>query len=184
MKIQVTPVGVVSRSCCSVGNAGTTRDWSMAYALPPTASTASTRPGRGAVPAATCASIRPIYHKRIAPSTYQNVAERPLRRDARENRERILVAARVAFAEIGIDVSVEEIAHRAGVGMGTLYRRFPTEGRADRRRLRAASRPARRDAPRRARRPRRLDGVSRLPHRRRQRSRRTTAASPRSSAPT
>jgi len=71
---------------------------------------------------------KPTYHKRIAPSTYQNVAERPLRRDARENRERILVAAREAFAEVGIDVSVEEIAHRAGVGMGTLYRRFPTKG--------------------------------------------------------
>ena len=67
------------------------------------------------------------YHKRIAPSTYQSVAIRPLRRDARENRERILVAAREAFAEVGIDVSVEEIAHRAGVGMGTLYRRFPTK---------------------------------------------------------
>ena len=69
----------------------------------------------------------PTYHKRIVPSTYQSVADRPLRRDARENRERILAAARLAFAELGIDVSVEEIARRAGVGMGTLYRRFPTK---------------------------------------------------------
>jgi len=50
-----------------------------------------------------------------------------LRRDARENRERILAAARVCFASRGVDVPVEEIAHRAGVGMGTLYRRFPTK---------------------------------------------------------
>ena len=53
--------------------------------------------------------------------------DRPLRRDARENRERILEAARAAFAELGIDASVEEIACRAGLGMGTLYRRFPTK---------------------------------------------------------
>lgn len=51
----------------------------------------------------------------------------PLRRDARANRDRILEAARVSFATGGIDVSVEEIAQRAGVGMGTLYRRFPTK---------------------------------------------------------
>lgn len=69
----------------------------------------------------------PTYHKRIVPSTYDAPTERPLRRDAQENRDRILAAARIAFAEIGIDVSVEEIAHRAGVGMGTLYRRFPTK---------------------------------------------------------
>ena len=53
--------------------------------------------------------------------------ERPLRRDARENRDRILTAARAAFAELGIEASVEEIASRAEVGVGTLYRRFPTK---------------------------------------------------------
>lgn len=52
---------------------------------------------------------------------------RPLRRDAHENRERLVEAAREAFAELGIDASVEEIATRAGVGIGTLYRRFPTK---------------------------------------------------------
>src|SRR5262245_14383796 len=55
-------------------------------------------------------------------------APRPLRRDAELNRDRIVAAARSAFAADGIDVSVEEIARRAGVGMGTLYRRFPTKG--------------------------------------------------------
>jgi AcrR family transcriptional regulator len=50
-----------------------------------------------------------------------------LRRDARENRDRILAAARAAFAAEGVDVPVEAIAERAGVGMGTLYRRFPTK---------------------------------------------------------
>jgi AcrR family transcriptional regulator len=54
--------------------------------------------------------------------------EKPLRRDAERNRDRIVEAARAAFAADGIDVSVEEIARRAGVGMGTLYRRFPTKG--------------------------------------------------------
>ena len=50
-----------------------------------------------------------------------------LRRDAQRNRERILAAARASFAEHGLDVGVDEIARRAGVGMGTLYRRFPTK---------------------------------------------------------
>jgi AcrR family transcriptional regulator len=52
---------------------------------------------------------------------------RPLRADAARNRTRVLDAARTAFAEGGLDVGVEEIARRAGVGKGTLYRRFPTK---------------------------------------------------------
>jgi AcrR family transcriptional regulator len=50
---------------------------------------------------------------------------RPLRRDAQENRDRILSAARQAYAADGIDVSMAEIARRAGVGIATLLRRFP-----------------------------------------------------------
>ena len=51
----------------------------------------------------------------------------PLRRDAARNRAKILAAARSAFDENGVDVGVEVIAQRAGVGVGTLYRRFPTK---------------------------------------------------------
>lgn len=53
--------------------------------------------------------------------------DRPLRADAARNRALILDAARAAFADGGLDVGVEEIARRAGVGKGTLYRRFPTK---------------------------------------------------------
>src|SRR6202167_4568457 len=54
-------------------------------------------------------------------------ADRPLRRDAEQNRQRLLDAAADVFAEHGLEASVEEIARAAGVGMGTLYRRFPTK---------------------------------------------------------
>jgi AcrR family transcriptional regulator len=54
-------------------------------------------------------------------------AAQPLRADARRNLERILEAAREAFAEGGLDVGVEEIARRAGVGKATFFRRFPTK---------------------------------------------------------
>lgn len=51
--------------------------------------------------------------------------DRPLRRDAERNRQRILEVARAAFAEDGLAVTLDEIARRAGVGVGTVYRRFP-----------------------------------------------------------
>jgi AcrR family transcriptional regulator len=50
---------------------------------------------------------------------------RPLRADARRNRESLLLAAERAFSERGAEVSLEEVARRAGVGIGTLYRHFP-----------------------------------------------------------
>ena len=50
---------------------------------------------------------------------------RPLRADAERNRERILAAAAELYAERGLDVSLDEIAAAAGVGVGTAYRRFP-----------------------------------------------------------
>ncbi|WP_170264355.1 TetR/AcrR family transcriptional regulator [Nocardia uniformis] len=50
-----------------------------------------------------------------------------LRSDARDNRERILEAARTIFVSTGLDVPMREIARRAGVGPATLYRHFPTK---------------------------------------------------------
>jgi AcrR family transcriptional regulator len=52
--------------------------------------------------------------------------QRPMRADARRNYERILDVARSAFAELGTDAPLDEIAKRAAVGPGTLYRHFPT----------------------------------------------------------
>jgi AcrR family transcriptional regulator len=54
------------------------------------------------------------------------VAERPLRADARRNQEKLIGAARAAFGEHGVDAPLDDIARRAGVGPGTLYRHFPT----------------------------------------------------------
>jgi AcrR family transcriptional regulator len=56
-----------------------------------------------------------------------SVEPRPLRADARRNRVRILEAGRKAFAESGRDVQMDEVAQLAGVGVGTLYRHFPTK---------------------------------------------------------
>src|SRR4051812_24837302 len=51
---------------------------------------------------------------------------RPKRADARRNYEKLLAAAREAFTRHDRDASLEDIARRAGVGIGTLYRHFPT----------------------------------------------------------
>jgi AcrR family transcriptional regulator len=56
-----------------------------------------------------------------------STGQRPaLRRDAERNRRRLLDAARQVFADLGLEAPLEEIARRAGVGIATLYRRFPT----------------------------------------------------------
>ena len=50
------------------------------------------------------------------------------RADSLRNREQLLATAKSAFTEAGVEVALEEIARRAGVGIGTLYRHFPTRG--------------------------------------------------------
>jgi AcrR family transcriptional regulator len=56
--------------------------------------------------------------------TSEDAPVRPLRRDAERNRQRILAAARQVFTERGLDASLDEVARCAGVGVGTVYRRF------------------------------------------------------------
>jgi AcrR family transcriptional regulator len=56
----------------------------------------------------------------------QTTISGPKRADARRNRDRVLAAAREAFAEGGESTALEQIARRAGVGIGTLYRHFPS----------------------------------------------------------
>jgi AcrR family transcriptional regulator len=54
-------------------------------------------------------------------------SERPLRADAERNRQRLIDAAREVFAAEGLDATLDEIAHHAGVGVGTAYRRFASK---------------------------------------------------------
>jgi AcrR family transcriptional regulator len=56
-----------------------------------------------------------------------NLVARPMRADARRNRERVLAAAEEVFSELGLRAQVEEVARRAGVGVGTVCRHFPTK---------------------------------------------------------
>ncbi|MGN6189592.1 MAG: TetR/AcrR family transcriptional regulator [Conexibacter sp.] len=55
------------------------------------------------------------------------IVTRPLRADAIRNRAKVLEAARAAFAEHGAEAQMEDVARRAGVGVGTVYRHFPTK---------------------------------------------------------
>ncbi len=58
------------------------------------------------------------------PAGERPAAERPLRRDAERNRQRILTVARELFAERGLEVTLDDIADHADLGVGTVYRRF------------------------------------------------------------
>jgi AcrR family transcriptional regulator len=63
--------------------------------------------------------------RRAAGEKAPGALRRP-RADARRNRDGLLEAAKAAFAEVGAEATLDEIARRAGVGIGTLYRHFPT----------------------------------------------------------
>ena len=52
---------------------------------------------------------------------------RPLRKDAERNRQLVIEAARELFASRGLEATLNEVAHHAGLGVGTVYRRFPTK---------------------------------------------------------
>lgn len=56
-----------------------------------------------------------------------STTDRPLRKDAQRNRQRIIDAARDLFAQKGLEPNLNEVAHHAGVGVGTVYRRFATK---------------------------------------------------------
>lgn len=56
-----------------------------------------------------------------------DTSDRPLRKDAQRNRQRVLKAARELFAIRGLEANLNDVAHHAGVGVGTVYRRFATK---------------------------------------------------------
>jgi AcrR family transcriptional regulator len=58
-------------------------------------------------------------------TSQDGAGDRPLRRDAERNRQRILAAAAEVFSERGLDATLDDVARAAGVGVGTVYRRFP-----------------------------------------------------------
>jgi AcrR family transcriptional regulator len=68
--------------------------------------------------------VYPPLSYTVSMSTKAAPDERPLRADAERNRQRLIEAARELFAQRGLDVTLDDIAHHAGVGVGTAYRRF------------------------------------------------------------
>jgi AcrR family transcriptional regulator len=65
----------------------------------------------------------------LSTPTRPSPPDRPLRADARRNREKIVAAAGAAFGAAGLEAQMEDIARRAGLGVGTVYRHFPTKER-------------------------------------------------------
>ena len=97
----------------------------------PPAGSADTQPPDGPADAQQPAGPADVQQPTGPPSAPQvgTHAARPaeqLRADARQNRARLIAAATEAFAEKGADAPLEDIARRAGVGIGTLYRHFPS----------------------------------------------------------
>ncbi len=74
----------------------------------------------------TTASATAISVTAAADQPSTSAGQRPMRADARRNRDAVLAAAADAFAEHGVEASLEDVALKAGVGIGTLYRHFPT----------------------------------------------------------
>ncbi len=70
--------------------------------------------------------VKTTADERVVIST-QIEGERTLRADARRNRERILEGARAVFAKCGVDAQMDDVARQSGVGVGTVYRHFPTK---------------------------------------------------------
>src|SRR5687767_5606661 len=63
----------------------------------------------------------------MSDTTTPTAEQRPMRADALRNRAKIVEAAKAAFGERGLDTQMEDVARRAEVGVGTLYRHFPTK---------------------------------------------------------
>ena len=79
-----------------------------------------------AAPFTECGGVKEGRSMASAERDSEVFSRRPQRADARRNYEKLIAAARDAFAEGGVSTSLEDIARRAKVGIGTLYRHFPT----------------------------------------------------------